>query len=138
MADIGAIRTAIQTRLKTVSPRLTCYRTMPPSPILPAAIVAPATGPFLAEVTMDGAEDLDLVVLVLVQKVLEDDAQDALDVYLSGGAANIADAIDSGSTADWDYAMCEPARGYGQYVFGDGEQAQRYLGFEIPVEVGVS
>ena len=61
-----------------------------------------------------------------------------VDAYISEGASNIANAIESGSTADWDYAIASAARGYGQYTFGDGEQAQQYLGFEVPVTVGVS
>lgn len=138
MADVSAIRDRIKTRIDASVSGLHGYDTMVNQVLLPAYIVFPAPGEFLTEVTGDGCEDLDLVVLVLVKKVVEDAAQDAADDYLSEGSANIANAIESGSTADWDYAIASSARGYGQYVFGEGEQAQRYLGFEIPVLVGVS
>lgn len=137
MAVVSTIRDALKTRLATVS-GVHAYDTMPPEPLLPAAIVTPAPGAFLTEVTQDGCEDLDLLVLVLVKKVIDDVAQDALDGYLSEGSSNLANALDSAATSDWDYVVAGAARGYGEYVFGEGEQALRYLGYEIPVTVGVS
>lgn len=143
MADVKAIRNRMKTRLEAVGNvanlgQLFVYDTMPSTPTVPCAIITPPPGVFLTEVTFDGVEDLSLVVLVLVTKVVDSVAQDNLDTYLSEGAPNLADAIDSGATVDWDYAMSGPIRGYGQYTFGTGEAAQPYLGFEIPVMVGVS
>lgn len=137
--DLKAIRDRLKTELQTVT-GLFVFDTSPAAPpvTLPAAIIAPMTGGFLNEVTMDGVEDLDLVVLVLLQKVVDSAAQDNADTLLSAGASNIANAIDSGHTTDWDYAVAKPARGYGQYVWGEGEGAVTYLGFEIPVEIGIS
>jgi hypothetical protein len=87
---------------------------------------------------MDGARDLSFVLLVLVQKVIDRTSQDALDGHLSTGAEDIRAAVDAGTTADWDFAITLSARNYGEFVWGSGEGAQRYLGFEIPVTVGVS
>jgi hypothetical protein len=138
MASLSSIRDRLATLASAADSRLTTYETVEPQVVVPALIFMPAPGNFLTEVTVDGAEDLQMVALVLVSKVTDDLAQQALDTYASEGSANLANAMDSGSTADWDYAVSQPARGYGEYVFGEGEQAQRYLGFEIPVTVGVS
>ncbi len=139
MADVDAIRSRLKTALEAVS-GLFVFDTMPTQPpsALPCAIIAPAPGAFLAETSMDGVEDLQLVVTVLLQKVVDSAAQGGADTFLSEGSSNLANVIDSGSTADWDYAVAQPARGYGQYVWGGGDNATAYLGFEIPVEVGVS
>lgn len=137
MANVVAVRDRLKSRLQTVS-GLMVYDFMPASPVVPCAIVSPQPGVFLTEVSMDGVEDLAMVVTVLVSKTVDENAQNALDTYVSAGASNLADAIDSGSTSDWDFAMSGPIRNYGRFVFGDGEAAQSFLGFEIPVEVGVS
>lgn len=139
MADVKAIRDRLKTNLRTAFPStLVLYDTFPAQPIVPCVAIAPAAEVALAEVTMDAAEDLSLVATVLVKKVVEWAAQDDADEYLSEGASNIANALDSGSSADWDYVVALPARGYGQYVFGEGEGALRYLGFQIPLAIGVS
>lgn len=139
MADVKAIRDRIRDRVKNAVSGLNVLDYVPTNPILPTAIIGPAPGAFLAEVSMDGVEDLQLVVTVLVSKVVDENAQNALDTYLSSGAANnIADAIDSSSTADWDFAVSQSIRNYGQYLFGSGDNAQAFLGFEIPVHVGCS
>jgi hypothetical protein len=138
MAVLSSIRDRLATLAAAADSNLTPYETVEPQIVVPAIIFMPAPGAFLTEVTQDGCEDLQLVALVLVSKVADDAAQQALDTYASEGSANLANAMDSGSTADWDYSVSQPARGYGEYIFGEGEQAQRYLGFEIPVTVGVS
>lgn len=140
MASVAAIRARIKTNIEAGTNGLFVHATMPTQPpsTLPCAIIAPATGPFLSEVTMDGAEDLDLVVIVLLQKVSDVASQGGADGYLSEGSGNLADAIDAGSSADWDFCQTEPARNYGGFTFGSGEGAVPYLGYEIPVTVGVS
>jgi hypothetical protein len=138
MASLSAIRDRLASLAAAADSNLTTYETVEPQIVVPALIFAPAPGAFLTEVTVDGAEDLQMIALVLVSKVADDAAQQALDTYASEGSSNLANAMDSGSTADWDYTVSQPARSYGEYVFGEGEQAQRYLGFEIPVTVGVS
>lgn len=134
MADVKAIRDRLKSRLSAVS-GLRTFDIVPDQLEPPAAFVAPAPGVFASDVTFDDEQDFLFVVTVLVAKVVDRVSQDALDVYLSGGAADIATAIDSGSTADWDYAVTAQARNYGEYVYGEGVAAQRYLGFEIPVMV---
>jgi hypothetical protein len=139
MADVKAIRDRLKTNLRTTFPTtLYLYDTFPAQPMVPCVAIAPATEVMLSEVTLEGAEDLTLVATVLVRKVIESAAQDDADDYLSEGSSNIANALDSGSTADWDYVVALPARGYGQYVFGEGENTLRYLGFQIPLAIGVS
>jgi len=134
MADVKAIRDALKTRLAAVA-GLRTFDTVPDSFSPPAAIVSPVPGTFGADVTMDGSQDLEFVVLVLVQKVSDRASQDALDTYLSTGAANVRAAIDCGPTANWHYAQTTQARNYGEMEWGTGDAAQRYLGFEIPVLV---
>lgn len=135
--DLGNIRARIKTRIDASVTGLEGHTTVPSQVVPPCYIVMPSPGEFVTEVTQDGCEDLDLVVLVLVKDVVDDVAQDTLDDYLSE-STNIQNAIESGSTADWDYAIASSARGYGQYAFGAGDQAQVYLGYEIPVQIGVS
>lgn len=138
MADVSAIRTALALRVETVS-GLRGYATMPETPMVPCVTISPAPGAFLDDVTMDGAENLSLVGTVLVAKAsAPDTAQDALDAYLSGGASDIVDALDTGAGTYWDFVDAGTPRGYGAYTFGTGEAAQSYLGFEIPIVVGVS
>lgn len=138
MADVKAIRDRLRDQVKGIVTGINIYDIMPSSPVCPALIFSPAPGLFLTEVSMDGVEDLQLVATVLVSKTVDENAQNLLDAYASEGASNLANAIDAGSTTDWDYAVSLPARNYGRFVFGDGEAAQSFLGFEIPVLVGVS
>lgn len=135
MADIKAIRDRLKTRLAAVS-GLRAYDIVPDTVALPAAVVMPS-GEFSNDVTMDGCLDLEFVVLVLVQSISDRSSQDALDTYASSAVAatDIAAAIDSGSTADWDYAITGPFRNYGETTWGDSATGQKYLGFEIPVSV---
>ena len=139
MANVATIRSRIKTNIETATNGLFVFATMPAQPPaqLPCAIVAPPPAEFITEVTIDGCEDVNLVVIVLVQKVSDSAAQDNADAWLSE-TTNIGDAIDSGSTADWDYCQTLSARNYGGFTFGSGEGAVQYLGFEIPVTVGVS
>jgi hypothetical protein len=139
VADVKAIRDRFVTRIKASVTGINVMDYMPVNPILPAALVAPAPGTFLTEVTNDGCEDLEFVVTVLVSRTVEENAQNRLDEYLAEGASqNLANAVESGSTADWDYAIVGAIRNYGAFVFGSGEQAEMFLGFEMPVTVGVS
>lgn len=137
MADVKAIRDRLKTNLQTIT-NLFAFDTMPSTPVVPCAIVAPAPGMFLADVSMDGVETLDFVVTVLVSKDVDTVAQDNLDTYLSDTTADIVAALESSSTTDWDYCVAMARRNYGRYQFGDGDAAQFFLGFEIPLEIGVS
>lgn len=138
MADIAAIRARIATRLKTVT-GLSVLDFMPTNvPGLPAALVSPAAGVFVTEVTGDGCEDLEFVITVLCAKTVDENAQNIVDGYIAEGSANLANAVEGGPLSEWDYAICSQARNYGVFVFGSGDQTMQYLGYEIPVTVGVS
>jgi hypothetical protein len=137
VADVKAIRDRLKTLLQTVS-GLFVYDTMPRVPVTPCAIVVPAPGLFIDRATLDGAEDLEFVIVVALQQVVDGAAQDNTDTYLSEGSSSIVAALNSGSTTDWDYTVALNARNYGEVVFGEGEGALRFLGFEVPVQVAVS
>jgi hypothetical protein len=139
MADVKAVRDRVVTRIRAAVTGINVMDFMVLNPVLPAALVAPPPGTFLTEVTGDGCEDMELVVTVLVSNTISQNAQNRLDEYLSEGATqNLANAIESSSTANWDYAIVGAARNYGSFVFGSGDQAQTFLGFELPITVGVS
>lgn len=140
MADVKAIRDRLASNLLSTLGANAVWigDTVPATPILPAVIIAPATGTVLTLATLDGAGELNLVALVLVSKAVEANAQNTLDTYLSTGSSNIRSALESGKTTDWDYVMSGPISGYGQYTFGSGDAAQSFLGFTIPLTVAVS
>lgn len=139
MADIKAIRDRIVSRIRSTVTGINAMDFMVTNPVLPAALVAPPPGTFLTEVTGDGCEDLEMVVTVLVSKTIDQNAQNRLDEFASEGASqNLANAIESGSTSDWDYAIVGALRNYGVFVFGSGDGSESYLGFEMPVQIGVS
>jgi hypothetical protein len=134
--DVEAIRDRLAAQVRAAFPNaINVYSTMPAAPVVPAIIFAPATGTFLTPTAMGGVEDLELVATVLVDKTVDESAQDTLDAWLAS-SAGLRAAIDSGSTADWSFVVTSPVRGYGQYVFGTGDPAQSFLGFEIPTTVG--
>lgn len=137
MADVKAIRDRLANLVKAAVSGVSVMDFMVSSPVLPAAIVAPSTGQVLSVETFDGAEDLELTVLVLVSKAVDENAQNALDTYMSEGSSSIRTALESGKTTDWDFTMSGPIRSYGQYTFGSGDGAMTFLGFEIPVTVAV-
>lgn len=130
--DLNAIRTRLAGLLGSVDGLYVYPHPLDTPPVAPAAVIAPAPGQFADQVTMDGAYDIDFTVTILVDKQVETVAQQQLDGY----AATIPPLFESGHTADWDFATASPARGYGQYAWGEGEGAIDYLGFEIPVRIG--
>ncbi len=134
--DVEAVRDRLAAQVRAAFPNaINVHSTMPATVVLPALLLAPATGVFLTPVAMGGVEDLDLVATVLASKTVDENAQDTLDAWLAS-SNGLRTALDSGSTADWSFVATQPVRGYGQYVFGAGDPAQSYLGFEIPMTVG--
>lgn len=136
---LTAVRQAITTRLATIS-GLNTFAEAPAAIMPPAAAVAPpAGGVFVAyDDTFEGAATLSLVITLWVAKVDEPSAQQALDAYIaSTGASSIKAAVDSGATADWEWAVVGDPRDYGAYVFGTGASALTYLGCTFPVTVSV-
>src|SRR6266496_4990333 len=113
--SIPLIRDALQTRINTIA-GLQVYDTMPEQVVLPAAIVYPSPGTFLTYSTLDGAADLEFIVIVLVSSAVDDLAQDQLDNFLAdSGALSIKAAVDAdqslGGTVD--YASVGFAQNYG-------------------------
>src|SRR6266498_5039915 len=103
--SIPLIRDALKARIDTID-SLETYDTMPTEVAVPAAIVYPSPGAFLTYQTMDGAADLEFIVIVLVSGSVDDLAQDELDGYLAGsGATSIKAAINAdprlGNTVDY-------------------------------------
>jgi hypothetical protein len=131
---ISAVRDRLKTLLETVD-GLRASDTVPDSIVTPLAMVVPGS-PFDAQVTMDDCHDFSYNVVVLVTRSTGAVAvaQDALDAY----AWTVRDAVDTGATADWDFCMAGNPTDYGDYTFGAGDGAQVYLGFTLPVTVGVS
>lgn len=138
---IPAVRDRLKTRLATVgalvsgSEPLRASDTVPDSIVTPLAMVVPAS-PFHEQATMDDCHDLNFNIVVLVTRSTGAvaTAQDALDA----AAWLVRDAVDTGATADWDFCMAGNPTDYGDYTFGAAEGAQTYLGFTLPVTVGVS
>lgn len=136
---MAAVRSGLKTRLATIS-GLTVYDTWPSAPVVPGALIAPATdNPVDYDDSMEGAATLRLVVTVLVQKVVESVAQNAADEYLNfTGSKSIAAAVNSAALANaWEYVAVRGAARYGQYEFGSAETALRYLGVEFNLVIGV-
>lgn len=139
--DIAAVRDRLKARLETVGPAvaggdpLRASDTALDAIVTPLAMVVPAAG-FEEQVTMDGCFDLAFNIVVLVTRTTGAVAvaQDSLDGY----AVLVYNAVDSGATDDWDFCMAGSPTDYGDYTVGAGDGAQTYLGFTLPVTVGVS
>ena len=135
MTSISAIRDGVKTRLETIA-GLRVHDTVPGQVSPPAAVVAPAPGTFLTyNVTTDGAEDVTLVVTLLVSDAVDRAAQDALDAYLAdSGASSVKAAVDGGITLGGaaHFATVTSARNYGLIDYG----GVQYLGCEFVVTVG--
>lgn len=94
--DLAAIRTALETRLATVS-GLRCYEYVPDKPEVPAAIVGPQPGEFVdfQRAFSKGLVEVRLKVMVLVARPSERAAQVALDGYISAGTGKTSSVIDA-------------------------------------------
>lgn len=138
--DVKAIRTALATRLQTITYTDPAGLTVNlragnlADQINPPVALIGADEPFIDYdlVMARGADILHFKVLVLVGRVSERTAQDQLDYFLS------TDHLKSALESSWpstnpavDYAEVKTVRGYGGYTIGDVE----YLGMELQVEV---
>lgn len=132
------VRAGLRTVLATIT-GVTAYATMPAQPIVPAAIVSVSPGQVIEYDSPDSAT-LHLMVLVLVKKVMEDQAQADLDALIDYDDATKSAAVklDGAVNAAWDSVQVTDIRQYAAYTFGAGETAQVYLGAEIPLDVLVS
>lgn len=140
----SGVRDDLKARLDTVS-GLRAYDTAPATIAVPAdgrgaAIIVPAPGECVTySRTLDGCDDIALLITVLAGKISERASQNAMDAYIDPtGARSILAAVDSGVGASWEYAVVTSARDYGAFVVGAGESAVTYLGCTFPVTLGVS
>lgn len=135
MVAIASVRDALKTQVQTIS-ALSGYDTMPTEVILPAAIVYPSQGSFLTyNQTMDGAVDLEFIIVLLVSNAIDDIAQDELDGYLAPtGALSVKTAVEANPTLGGlvDYLTVGEARNYGIHEFG----SVSYFGCEFVVSIG--
>lgn len=132
MGSLANIRTGLKTRLATIS-GLNAYDKTPGIITTPAAFPMPGTIEF--DETMDrGVDSYTFTVRLLVQRAVEQVAQENLDPYLAGsGSSSIKAAIEGdgtlGGAADWTRVVRVPK-------YGDIEHAgQMYLGADFTVEV---
>lgn len=140
---MAAVRAGLATRLATIttpSPLLV-YSQWPDMPVVPSALIGlQGENPVDYDDSMEGAATLRLTVDVLVQKVVTKIASDAVDAYIDPtGAKSIRTALNSGAlTNAWEFVTVVGAGKFGQYEFGTGETAARYLGVEFNLEIGVN
>lgn len=99
--NVRSVRAGIAANLATVS-GLEAYAFVPDKPEPPCAFVKPHDDPFLRRETMGvGHVSALFDVIVLVSKVVDDEAQDALDGYIAtSGTGSVWAAIESDKTAD--------------------------------------
>lgn len=132
MADFGAVRAGIATRLATIS-GLQAYTTVPGQIATPAAFVS---GPTSAKPLTMGSSKRDwrVRVRILVTRAVEAAGQDALDDFLSVGTTSIDDAIAGDPTLGGSADVChveDSCVGYGQY----DHAGILYWGFEAQLRI---
>ncbi len=133
MGSLADIRTGLETRLATIS-GLNARDKAPATIVPPMAFPLPGTIEF--DETMNrGVDSYTFTVRLLVQRAIDQVAQENLDPYLAGsGASSIKAAIEGGGgtlggACDWVRVSRVPR-------YGDIEHAgQMYLGADFTVEV---
>lgn len=114
--NLATIRDDLKARLATIS-GLQTYDTVPAKPEVPCAIVQPESG---SRVSFErGSLDIRFLVTMMVQCADWPSAQDALDGYVSIGAAgSVTDAVEGFSTGSED-ATVESWDSYGIITYGE-------------------
>jgi hypothetical protein len=139
MTSIKAIRAGLATRLETIAGlRVEEKLTATINP--PAAIIYPAPGNFVTyDQSVDGVDDVTMIITLLVSRVVDRLAQDKLDDYIAdAGQSSIKAAIDGDPTlggAAHD-ASLTTAGNYGPIPFGEGDKTIPYFGCDFTVVVG--
>jgi len=135
MADYGAIRDGLKTRLETLTDLAVVFDTFPDRVIVPAAVVIPGSTVAAYHQSGNDAGQLQTFTFhieVLVPRWEPHSAQDALDAYISGNAsveyAIRGDKTLAGNAFDSQVVRCFD---YGGRVVADSE----YLGATFEVEV---
>jgi hypothetical protein len=133
LASLATIRDGLKTRLATIA-GLATYDTMPDDVYPPAAIVGVPNRIGYDVAFRNAVANFQIPIRILAGRVVEAEAQDRLDGYISAdGASSIRAAIDADPTlnnAAHTTRVIE-ARGYGVYTVADVP----YLGVELLVEV---
>lgn len=138
---MAGIRSGLATRLATLTPSVVAYTQWPDQPLVPSALIGLAgDNPVDYDDSYDEAATLRLTVTVLVQRILTTVASDAVDAFINPtGTGSVRAVLNATRSAGvWDFVAVKGAGRYGQYEFGTGDTAMRYLGVEFTVEVGVS
>lgn len=133
MGSIATIRDGLKTRLATVT-GLTVYDTMPDDVYPPCAIVGMPSRIAYDVTFRTAVARIDIPIRILAGRVLEAQAQDTLDGYVSADGANsLRAALDNDPTLNGaaHTARITEARDYGVYTVGDVP----YLGVELNCEV---
>lgn len=136
MASFTAVRAGLAARLATIS-GLNPYAVAKGQINEPAAVVEPGSPPIVYNETASrGVDTINLVIVLLVSRNIDELAQAKLDAYLAGsGASSIIAAVDGdptlGGVADW--VNISQVSSYGEVEWG----GYKYFGARIPVEVNV-
>lgn len=136
MADYGAIRDGIATRLATIDTFVSVHSTVPMSITAPAAVVVPGRPAATYHQSMDGGSGpltrFDFEIVVAVQSMTEEMAQDRLDDLMSG-AGSVLTAIETDATLNGAAVTSQITRAvdYGTIRYGD----QEYMGARFVLEV---
>jgi len=138
VADYAAIRAGLAARLEavTATPFLTVHDTVPGAVVAPAAVVVPARPAATYHETMVGAGGaltmFRFELVVLLQNMAEEFAQNALDALMSG-SGSVPDAVEADVTLGGAAvtAQVTQATDYGVVQWADTE----YVGARFAVEV---
>lgn len=132
MGSLANIRTGLKNRLATIT-ALNAHDKAPATVVVPTAFPMPGTIEF-DETMARGVDSYTFTVRLLVQRAVDQLAQENLDPYLDGsGTFSIKAAIEGdgtlGGAADWTRVIRVPR-------YGDIDHAgQMYLGADFTVEV---
>jgi hypothetical protein len=132
-ATYDQVKQALGTVLLTI-PGLRVYPRLTPLINPPAAVVTPATGPFLTYRTSNISHDLDLAVTVFVQRGNDRSSDEELSAYIAdSGPKSIYGVVDANSTLGGvvDGAWVTQAQDWGAYTVGDAS----YLGCVFLMQV---
>lgn len=135
MADYGAIRDGLKTRLETISALAVAFDTFPDRVVVPAAVVVPGANVARYHGSGNDAGQLTTFTFhieVLVSRWEPHSAQDALDAYVSG-TESVEAAVRGDKTLGGNAYDVQVVRAfdYGGRVVADSE----YLGLTFEVEV---
>lgn len=136
MASVSTVRTAIKTVLAAGFTSVNVYDKTPDMLVLPAFVVVPHPGDFIAfDATMGrGSDDMYFLVKALVETSDTPSATDRLDSYIdTSGSGSVKAVLDGNLGGACDFAVVRRASSYGDVEHG----GQVYFGAEFLLEVKV-